>query len=76
MADKAEAEGKERMAKIGHGDRSEKIRTYNYPQNRLTDHRVGYNVQQLDRVMEGKLDPVIDALIHEDQKALLAKTEN
>ena len=76
MADKAEAEGKERMAKIGHGDRSEKIRTYNYPQNRVTDHRIGFTIQQLDRVMEGKLDPVIDALIHEDQKALLAKTEN
>ncbi len=76
MADKAEAEGKERLSKIGHGDRSEKIRTYNYPQNRVTDHRIGFTIQQLDRVMEGKLDSVIDALIHEDQKALLAKTEN
>ena len=76
MADKAEAEGEERRSKIGHGDRSEKIRTYNYPQNRVTDHRIGFTIQQLDRVMEGKLDSVIDALIHEDQKALLAKSEN
>ena len=76
MADKAAEEGKERMAKIGHGDRSEKIRTYNYPQNRVTDHRIGFTIQQLDRVMEGKIDTVIDALIHEDQKALLAKTQN
>lgn len=73
MADKAEAEGKERLSKIGRGDRSEKIRTYNYPQNRVTDHRIGFTIQQLDRVMEGKLDPVIDALIQEDQKELLAK---
>jgi len=76
MADKAAAEGEERRSKIGHGDRSEKIRTYNYPQNRVTDHRIGFTIQQLDRVMEGKLDSVIDALIHEDQKALLAKSEN
>ena len=76
MADKAAAEGEERRSKIGHGDRSEKIRTYNYPQNRVTDHRIGFTIQQLDRVMEGKIDSVIDALIHEDQKAQLAKTEN
>ncbi len=76
MSDKAEAEGKERLAKIGHGDRSEKIRTYNYPQNRVTDHRIGFTIQQLDRIMEGKLDPVIDALIQEDQKRLLAGEKN
>ena len=76
MADKAAAEGEERRSKIGHGDRSEKIRTYNYPQNRVTDHRIGFTIQQLDRVMEVKIDSVIDALIHEDQKAQLAKTEN
>ena len=72
MQDKAEAEGKERMSKIGHGDRSEKIRTYNYPQNRVTDHRIGFTIQQLDRVMEGKLDSIIDALMQEEQKRLLA----
>ena len=75
MSDKAEAEGKERMSKIGHGDRSEKIRTYNYPQNRVTDHRIGFTIQQLDRVMEGKIDTIIDALIQEDQKELLAKSQ-
>lgn len=55
-------EGAERKSKIGTGDRSEKIRTYNYPQNRVTDHRIGYTVQQLDRIMEGRLLPVVEAL--------------
>ncbi len=72
MEDKAREEGVERMAKIGHGDRSEKIRTYNYPQNRVTDHRIGFTIQQLDRIMEGKLDPVIEALMQEEQRRLLA----
>lgn len=76
MEDKAREEGIERMAKIGHGDRSEKIRTYNYPQNRVTDHRIGFTIQQLDRVMEGKLDPIIDALMQEEQRRLLAGEEN
>ena len=73
LQEKQEAEGIERLAKVGHGDRSEKIRTYNYPQNRVTDHRIGFTIQQLDRVMEGKLDPVIDALIAEDQKKALSQ---
>lgn len=72
MQDKAEAEGKERLSKIGHGDRSEKIRTYNYPQNRVTDHRIGFTIQKLDRVIEGELDEVIEALIHYDQSAKMA----
>ena len=59
--------GSERRLKIGTGERSEKIRTYNYPQNRVTDHRIGFTVQKLDRVMEGELDEVIEALIHYDQ---------
>jgi peptide chain release factor 1 len=59
--------GQERRNKIGTGDRSEKIRTYNYPQNRVTDHRIGFTVQELDRVMEGKLEDIIGALINEDQ---------
>jgi len=71
MQEKEEKIGQERMSKIGHGDRSEKVRTYNYPQNRVTDHRIGFTIQQLDRVMEGKLDPIIDALISEDQKRKL-----
>jgi len=59
--------GAERKSKIGTGDRSEKIRTYNYPQNRVTDHRIGFTINTLDRVMEGDLGKVIDALITEDQ---------
>ena len=73
----AEAEkGAERRSKIGTGDRSEKIRTYNYPQNRVTDHRIGFTVQQLDRVMEGKLDDIIAALLDADQKARIAGEQN
>ncbi|WP_368275569.1 peptide chain release factor 1 [Coprobacillus cateniformis] len=70
-----EALGSERRSKIGSGDRSEKIRTYNYPQNRVTDHRIGLTIQQLDRIMAGKLDDVIDALINEDQRLKLLGEE-
>ncbi|MBO4622583.1 MAG: peptide chain release factor 1 [Bacilli bacterium] len=76
LQDKLDAEGKERLSKIGRGDRSEKIRTYNYPQNRVTDHRIGFTLQQLDRIMEGKLDPIIEALIQEDQKQKLSGEES
>ena len=72
LQERLEAEGEERRSKIGTGERSEKIRTYNYPQNRVTDHRIGFTIQQLDRVMEGKLEPVIEALITEEQKRKLA----
>jgi peptide chain release factor 1 len=54
---------KERKQMVGSGDRSEKIRTYNFPQNRLTDHRIGFTIHQLEQVMDGKLQPLIDALI-------------
>jgi peptide chain release factor 1 len=54
--------GAERRSMVGTGDRSEKIRTYNFPQNRVTDHRIGLTLHQLDFVMDGKLDPVIEAL--------------
>ncbi|MDE6476338.1 MAG: peptide chain release factor 1 [Erysipelotrichaceae bacterium] len=74
---KLEAEqGAERKSKIGTGDRAEKIRTYNYPQNRVTDHRISLTLQQLDRIMEGKLKDVFDALQHADQQAKLAGSEN
>ena len=53
----------ERRSMIGSGDRSEKIRTYNYPQNRVSDHRIGLTLHQLDLVMEGRLQPIVDALI-------------
>jgi peptide chain release factor 1 len=52
----------ERKTQVGSGDRSEKIRTYNFPQNRLTDHRIGLTLHQLDLIMEGRLGPVVDAL--------------
>ena len=64
--------GAVRKSKIGTGDRSEKIRTYNYPQNRVTDPRIGFTTKNLDRVMEGDLDEIIEALITEDQKRKLA----
>ena len=60
-----------RKHKIGTGDRSEKIRTYNYPQNRVTDHRINFSIMELDKVMEGKLVPIIEALINEDMKLKL-----
>jgi peptide chain release factor 1 len=61
--EKQQAElGAERRSMVGTGDRSEKIRTYNFPQNRLTDHRIGLTLHQLDLVMDGRLEPIIDAL--------------
>ena len=63
---------KERKSKIGTGDRSEKIRTYNYPQNRVTDHRINFSIMELDRVVDGYLDPIIEALINEDMRLKLA----
>lgn len=61
-AEQQEKIGNERKLKVGTGERSEKIRTYNYPQNRVTDHRIGFTIQKLDRVMEGDLDEILDAL--------------
>ena len=63
--------GTQRKSKIGTGDRSEKIRTYNYPQNRVTDHRIGFTINTLDKVMQGYIDKIIEALITEDQKQKL-----
>lgn len=63
MERQQQALAKERKQQVGSGDRSEKIRTYNFPQNRLTDHRIGLTNHQLAEVMEGKLQPTIDALI-------------
>jgi len=63
MQKQADALAKERKQMVGSGDRSEKIRTYNFPQNRLTDHRIGFTIHQLEQVMDGKLQPIIDALI-------------
>ena len=71
-----EQEGTERRSKIGTGDRSEKIRTYNYPQNRVTDHRIGLTLNKLDRIIEGELEEIIEALIAEDQKRKLQTNED
>jgi len=73
MKQKQEQEvGAARKTKIGTGDRSEKIRTYNYPQNRVTDHRINFSIMELDRVMDGNLSPIIEALINEDMRLKLA----
>lgn len=74
IREQEEALGNERRSKIGTGDRSEKIRTYNYPQNRVTDHRIGYTTKNLDRVMEGNLEDIINALIIEDQNRKLRES--
>ncbi|TPR18484.1 peptide chain release factor 1 [Apilactobacillus timberlakei] len=66
----------ERKAAIGTGDRSERIRTYNYPQNRVTDHRIGLTLNKLDKVMNGDLDEIIDALIVSDQAKKLEQLKN
>ncbi|MFQ9372064.1 MAG: peptide chain release factor 1 [Faecalibacillus intestinalis] len=71
QSQQTEAIDSERKSKVGTGDRAEKIRTYNYPQNRVTDHRIGLTIQQLDRIIEGKLDDIITALINEDQRLKL-----
>ena len=70
-----EEQGAQRRDKIGTGDRAEKIRTYNYPQNRVTDHRIGFTTKQLDRVMDGDLEDIINALISEDQKRKMEGNE-
>ncbi len=75
MQKQADALAKERKQMVGSGDRSEKIRTYNFPQNRLTDHRIGFTIHQLEQVMDGKLQPIIDALIsHYQAENMKAET--
>ena len=64
----------DRKAQVGSGDRSERIRTYNFPQGRMTDHRINLTLYKLDQVMQGDLDEVIDALIADDQAAKLAES--
>jgi peptide chain release factor 1 len=74
-AEEDEKNGATRQSLIGHGERSEKIRTYNYPQNRVTDHRIGFSINRLDAIIDGKLDLVIQELINEDQKRKLSAEE-
>ncbi|MFA6776990.1 MAG: peptide chain release factor 1 [Bacilli bacterium] len=72
MQAQEKANAASRRTKIGTGDRSEKIRTYNYAQNRVTDHRINFSIMELNRVIEGDLEPIIEALITEDQKRKMA----
>ncbi|MGX6961420.1 peptide chain release factor 1 [Vagococcus xieshaowenii] len=65
-----------RKSAIGTGDRSERIRTYNFPQNRVTDHRIGLTIQQLDRILSGDMDDIIDALMIYDQTQKLEQMQN
>ncbi|SEP57382.1 peptide chain release factor 1 [Thalassovita taeanensis] len=70
-----DARSADRKSQVGSGDRSERIRTYNFPQGRMTDHRINLTLYKLDQVMQGDLDEVIDALTAEHQAALLAEME-
>ena len=71
----ADARASDRKAQVGSGDRSERIRTYNFPQGRMTDHRIGLTLYRLEQIMGGDLDEIIDALISEHQAALLAEMD-
>ena len=73
---KHEQEASEKRSQVGTGDRSEKIRTYNFPQGRVTDHRIGLTLYSIDKVMNGDLDLVLDPLISADQAAKLAELNN
>ena len=65
----------ERRSQIGSGDRSERIRTYNFPQGRVTDHRIGLTLYKIDAIMNGALDEVVDALVTADQAEKLKSSE-
>ena len=69
-------EGEKRQSLVGRGFRSEKIRTYNYPQNRVTDHRINLTIQRLDAIMEGKLDIILEPLLNEIQSEKLKSGDN
>jgi peptide chain release factor 1 len=64
-----------RKGQVGSGDRSERIRTYNFPQGRLTDHRINLTLYKLDQALQGEIDDVIDALIADDQASRLAELD-
>ena len=71
-----EAIASDRRSQVGSGDRSEKIRTYNFPQSRITDHRIGLTLYKLDEVMNGSLDEVIDALVTAQRAEQLKESMN
>ncbi|MFW6181221.1 MAG: peptide chain release factor-like protein, partial [Spirochaetota bacterium] len=68
-----DAEAAERRTQVGSGDRSERIRTYNFPQNRVTDHRIGLTLYKLDTIMEGELDELFDALLSAEMEEKLER---
>ncbi|MGH1413239.1 MAG: peptide chain release factor 1 [Pelagimonas sp.] len=72
----ADERSADRKSQVGSGDRSERIRTYNFPQGRMTDHRIGLTLYKLDQIMQGDLDEIVDALTAEHQASLLAEMEN
>jgi peptide chain release factor 1 len=72
LAEQREADSATRRSMVGAGDRSDKIRTYNFPQDRVTDHRIGLDLSALPRVMDGEIDRLIDALVMADQAERLA----
>jgi len=75
IADQQQERAADRKSQVGTGDRSERIRTYNFPQNRVTDHRIGFTVKSLDRIMEGELSPVIQALRDAERREKLELDE-
>jgi peptide chain release factor 1 len=74
-AENAAKEAQARKSQVGSGDRSERIRTYNFPQGRVTDHRIGLTLHRLDAILDGDLDEIIDALVLEEQSEKLKKVE-
>ena len=76
MQKQQDALAKERKQMVGSGDRSEKIRTYNFPQNRVSDHRIGLTIHQLQEVMDGRLQPLIDPLVAHFQEEKLKHETN